>query len=457
MNFKFENLGPIKSGNINVKDLTIICGENNTGKTYISYALYGFYKSFDLYFVNNIDSTKYIKKIYDSNSYEINLEDLYSDRYKIMLKAIEKYKSEIYNVFNSTKDLFKDLNLDVEFINEYEDKEKFFRDYEDGFKLVVSTLKKKMIISREGNILRVTSLDANTENDEVEIEELINLLLRVTYPIRMSRRDKNVFMLPAERSGINIFFKELNVNRNNEIFALNKNASMKKFIKKFSKYALPISDYLNFLNNMEEHDGGEEEFKNVVDELEDGVICGKYLIDKDNNIRFLHKDFKENESIDFHIASSTAKTLFSLDYYLKFNAEKGDILIIDEPELNLHPDNQRKLTRILVKMVNKGIKLIISTHSDYIIKEINNLIVLARKFNGYEELMEKYDYTEDELIEEDRVSAYMIKNKTIIPAEIAEEGIIMQTFDEVINAYNKSSDEIYYKYIDCVEEEQENE
>lgn len=457
MNFKFENLGPIKNGNINVKDLTIICGENNTGKTYVSYALYGFYKSFDLYFVNSINSQKYIKKIQDSNSYEINFEDLYNDRDKIRLKAIERYKSEIYNVFNSTKDLFKELNLDIELINEYEDKEKFFKDYEKGFKLIISTFKNKMIISREGNILRVTVLDTNTDNDEVEVEELINLLLRVTYPTRMNMRDKNVFMLPAERSGINIFFKELNINRNNEIFALNKNANMKKFIKKFSKYALPISDYLNFLNNMEENDDGEEEFKNVVDELEDGVICGKYLIDKDNNIRFLHKDFKENESIDFHIASSTAKTLFSLDYYLKFNAEKGDILIIDEPELNLHPDNQRKLTRILVKMVNKGIKLIISTHSDYIIKEINNLIVLGRKFNGYEELMKKYNYTEDELIEEDRVSAYMLNNKSITCAEIAEEGIIMETFDNVINAYNKSSDDIYYEYMDRIGEEEENE
>ncbi|MFM6192835.1 AAA family ATPase, partial [Planktothrix sp.] len=41
MRFKLENLGCLKDVDIELGDLTIICGKNNTGKTYINYAIYG--------------------------------------------------------------------------------------------------------------------------------------------------------------------------------------------------------------------------------------------------------------------------------------------------------------------------------------------------------------------------------------------------------------------------------
>ena len=39
---KIDNLGAIKSANIDIKPLTVFIGKNNTGKTYVTYALYGF-------------------------------------------------------------------------------------------------------------------------------------------------------------------------------------------------------------------------------------------------------------------------------------------------------------------------------------------------------------------------------------------------------------------------------
>ena len=44
MKFRFKNLGPIKEADLELGDLTIIAGRNNTGKTYLAYALYGFLK-----------------------------------------------------------------------------------------------------------------------------------------------------------------------------------------------------------------------------------------------------------------------------------------------------------------------------------------------------------------------------------------------------------------------------
>ena len=48
MKFRFKNLGPIEQADLELGDLTIIAGRNNTGKTYLAYALYGFLKRWKL-------------------------------------------------------------------------------------------------------------------------------------------------------------------------------------------------------------------------------------------------------------------------------------------------------------------------------------------------------------------------------------------------------------------------
>ena len=78
-----------------------------------------------------------------------------------------------------------------------------------------------------------------------------------------------------------------------------------------------------------------------------------------------------------HSASSTVKSLFGLWFYLENQAKKGDVLMIDEPELNIHPENQRKIARVLAMLVNAGLNVVVSTHSDYIVRELNSLIMLS--------------------------------------------------------------------------------
>ena len=49
MRISLKNLGILKKAEFSLGELTIICGKNNTGKTYATYALFGFllgWKSF---------------------------------------------------------------------------------------------------------------------------------------------------------------------------------------------------------------------------------------------------------------------------------------------------------------------------------------------------------------------------------------------------------------------------
>ena len=42
MKIRMKNLGALKQAEFEIGELTIICGRNNTGKTYATYALFGF-------------------------------------------------------------------------------------------------------------------------------------------------------------------------------------------------------------------------------------------------------------------------------------------------------------------------------------------------------------------------------------------------------------------------------
>ena len=117
--------------------------------------------------------------------------------------------------------------------------------------------------------------------------------------------------------------------------------------------------------------------------------------------------------------------------------------MIDEPELNIHPKNQRQIARLLARLVNAGLNITFSTHSDYIVRELNTLIMLRQ--DGAEGLREKYPYKEDETLSTDQVAAYLFDEQTITPFEITpDDGIYATTFDDVIDELNSVNNDVYY-------------
>lgn len=139
--------------------------------------------------------------------------------------------------------------------------------------------------------------------------------------------------------------------------------------------------------------------------------------------------------------------------------KKNDLLIIDEPELNLHPENQRKVARLFARLVNCGIKVFITTHSDYIIKEINTLIMLNQKTPYLKSLADKEGYKPEEFVQPDEMRVYIadealrkvdgakrkIRCMTLIPADIDSKfGIEAKSFDSTIETMNRIQEDIIW-------------
>jgi predicted ATPase len=76
-------------------------------------------------------------------------------------------------------------------------------------------------------------------------------------------------------------------------------------------------------------------------------------------------------------ASSMVSELAPVVLYLRHLLHKDEILIIEEPEASLHPGTQIAFAQCLVQIVNRGLRVILTTHSEFFLEQLNHAIVAA--------------------------------------------------------------------------------
>ena len=445
MLFELNHLGPIENGTVELGSLTVFCGRNNTGKTYMNYLIYGFFHFLVNDTVHSVGGMENAYKI-KGKGVEIDFAVLVDNVDEIKKNIECRFVKELPKIFLINEDFFSSFS--IQFSSKDNVKKLTYDDWCFVVELINGGYFSFQRISDS-----VVRLDGIGEDDPLTIEKTAVTFIRlILNNVLYDYGSYPIFMLPAERNGLNMFYRELNINRNNILYRLGYENDPSQLKGKIAKYPLPISEYINLLNGMESDDNRENIYGEYASTLEEKIVHGKFQVSDNGVIQFLVNNEKK---LDFHLSSSTAKSLFGLDYLLKNVLAENYTLIIDEPEQNLHPDNQRYIARLLGKLVNAKVNVIISTHSDYIVREINNLIILGNRFNGYEKLMEEYGYEEDELITKEEVRGYIFRDQTIDKVTIDDKGMQMDVFDDVINSMNEASDDIYFTYREECENEEE--
>jgi hypothetical protein len=161
------------------------------------------------------------------------------------------------------------------------------------------------------------------------------------------------FIASAERTGAAIFRKELNFARNRlleEMSSRDKDINPLELLSKVhSDYALPVKSNVDFTRQLEDL-VKQDSFisKDHPDILNDfiDIIGGNYLVTKNDELYYVPKGKAIKLTMDE--SSSAVRSLLDIGFYLRHVARPGDLLMIDEPELNLHPDNQRRLARLFL-------------------------------------------------------------------------------------------------------------
>lgn len=450
--FKPAKLGCLTedAGTIEFKPLTLVCGQNNTGKTWVMYALYAFLSGLSLHKLPGMDVLA--KDLEREGQAKWDLAQWANEHGKKLVNAIDlAIARSLPRVFNSDPDLFKGSRFDWEVeIGELTSQ------------AIARPLEVNLVLGREKNqVLRMSKKAGESEVQLVQLSTLPNLEVFLSDSIARhligNTLRRNVFLMPAERNGLHLFYRELASRRSallHHASKKDKDINIGELIQDVmaSRYAQPIADYIDWLNDLPEvRKKKNGPFHELAEEVK-GIIGGKYEVDAEGDISFTPYKVKRGDGntppkLELHLTSSTVKSLFGLWAYLEFDAQPGDVLMIDEPELNLHPANQRRMARLLARLVNADLRVIVSTHSDYLVREINSLIMLSRPAPVQAELVQRYGYKLQELLLPEKVSAWLFYDRSIKQMTINDiEGIAAETFDEQIHSLNDTSDGIYYGY-----------
>jgi predicted ATPase len=453
MKIKVKNLGALKQAEFTLGELTIICGGNNTGKTYATYALFGFLFTWRQILAIDINDNK-IQQLLADGVIHLDIQEYVKQAEQIVFKACQVYTQQLPQIFAAQAKRFKktefQVNLDIKNItlaSQFQSTlgsanvELFsMTKREDSRELVVTLLVEKEKAKIPNEIIKQTIADALKH---IIFDEII----------------PRPFIASAERTGAAIFRKELNFARNRLLEQMGKSNNninpMQLLFKAYQDYALPIKTNVDFTRELEtivkKSSFIAENHPDILADFAD-IIGGQYTVTRNDELYYEPNGKRLKLSMDE--SSSAVRSLLDIGFYLKHEAQIGDLLMIDEPELNLHPENQRRVARLFARLVNLGIKVFITTHSDYIIKELNTLIMLNHDKPHLKRVAEEEGYREVELISSNKIKVYIAeeagstktnKCQTLTPADIDPEmGIEARSFDTTIETMNRIQESIVW-------------
>ena len=385
MKLYLENFAKIKKADIELNGITVIAGPNNTGKSTVGKALYCIFNSFyDLdKKLNNEKVNKIMDIIYKSLRTNLAVKN-------IDLRIIEKFSQEISSSENISKDELQDKLkklLKVSYLDKLQDNE--FEIIAEEIMQVNSITKEslnKAVLNRYfSSEFKSQINNVNKENDKTKLRlEIKNKILEISFEKNSIIDIKNDININTDAIYIDSPFVMDDINSYYRIKGTNNHRInlINKFTEKKQDSVENIFDEI--INN--------KKLENVIAKLS-FVATGKFK-DLDFDIGYQEKDYIK--PIYVSNLSTGLKNFTILQRLIEngYIVENG-LLILDEPEIHLHPEWQIIFAEILV-ILHRDINLniLLNTHSPYF---LNALEVYSAKYK----IEEKCKYYSSELKDKD--------------------------------------------------------
>jgi AAA15 family ATPase/GTPase len=455
MYIRFKNLGQIKDTKLTVRPLTVIIGPNNSNKTYVAYSVYGLLTSIRSGLVSFPDSNTVTQ---EPNLWKTALDSSLCIRLRARVKAsVEMFQRDMTAYFEDTsKKIFSATKFTVSLPNSEILHSAKTSTVAGGYMVG----KDRYRVSVEGDYIVVRPAEpagsaAIPESPVISTGTVLTMMMHWLLQVTFA----SPFLLPAERNAFVITYKTLIGNRNKEVTGGRRqrktnepdSAQAALFESESSfRYPAPVEDFLQFLYDSEQKrpvSATSEEYAKIASDIEMHLQNANRTHYRAAGLGYeLAVEVTKDLTIDLYNASSSIKQLAPLLIYLRYRARHNDLIIIDEPEMNLHPESQAKLIEALAMMVNSGINVLLTTHSPYVMQHINNLLMQRQTSPDMRERMAKALYLDDSnaFLDPKQVSAYEMRNGELVSLEDADYGIRWDTLSNVSIALRE-------KYFDITE------
>lgn len=477
MKVTVRNLGPIKEeAHIDLKPLTVFIGPNNAGKTWLAYALAGIFGSYGMgkYVqaytegqVPNVYKTlnDAVEQVLTEGSATVDLRKFAIDYGEQFFNEVAKFAPSWMHRFLSTQFAhFDNMNITLKL---GENKEQFLNRISQYSQVrsVAGSLLTFRKRRDEDKLFVYTSTeyqDAEGQDQQLEAKipaEVVKEQL-VSFVSTVLRRSlySQIRVFPTERTTLvasrfgRRIGKQVEINEK-IIEALD--VLVKELVdtedlveQSVAREAIwPVGSFMNLLSAAFNIDAKKKEdrekralsdsrikrYIQLAELLEKEILAGSvdFSTPEPEPRREVLFQPSQDVTLEIPITSSMVKELSPLVLYLRYLAYPGELLIIDEPEMNLHPAAQVKIIEFLAMLVNAGLNVLITTHSTYVVDHLINLMD-AYKHDNQDEIVDMFLLEQKEaFIDQDKVSVYQFEDGTVKNILDPEGVIDWQTFSDV--------------------------
>ena len=428
-----ENFAKIKSADVTIAPLMCFVGDNNSGKSYLMSVLWGILTLGKDIFPKKPSEAKVYKqceswlKTYINTEIELSESDmeLYVSWFNELLNV--QKKSLVRKIFNYDVEIEK-----IKIIN-----------YKRNKPIKIIWEKSGSRYSATGNYIKFPETDSPSRDELLRMNAYIcwNLLMEgiaapLYTPIVKGRRIGEPIYLPASRTGFMLTYSQLIENSLQISFSpeLHENTST---------LTLPYVDFLQLITKFEINEKDSKKYSEIIEYIEKNMTRGNLSVKKDMLPVIKYQPEGSNEEIPLYIASSIVSEISPLLLVLK-SGINFKAMIIEEPEAHLHPELQQKMARLIINMMNLGVPVWVTTHSDTILQHINNMMKL-RNHTRSNQLQQEYGYKKADLLCEKDIKMYQFVEESdgktrLISLEATKYGFVVPTFN---NALEKIVEEVY--------------
>jgi len=402
MKITVHDLGIIDKAEIDLRPLTVFIGNNGTGKTWTAYTLasvfsgYGFEKYLGAY-VGNRTRQKYpilddlVQQLINEGSAKIDMVKFADNYLELYINDVASMASGWMNSFMASERAdFEILRLNIILT---ESKEMLIEKMK-AFSLEDSMAKESVKATKEKGDSTLYFYTKDNVSDKLSENIVRHFSIGTVFFILHRLFYHSVYLFPTERT---MFLPSVIT------------------IKKTEDLPTPIQHFLEIItlsSDVVKKDMKNQPYIKLAKMLETEILQGKVDFNTSKLKKELLFHVSKNLKLEMTVASSMIKELAPLALYLKNLAEPGDLLIIDEPEMNLHPAAQVQLIEFFAMLVNAGLNILITTHSPYIVDHLANLMQAAKHKN--KKKIKKLFYLEktEAFISQDKVSVYLFEDGT---------------------------------------------